>query len=89
MLPTASVTVELPVPGDGIGFGLKLTVVWRGAPEEDSVIEELNPPLPVVCTVACPWFPGATVICVGVTEIEKLRVANAACAKNSNVKRHR
>ena len=54
LLPTVMVMVELPEPGAGIGFGLKLTVVPEGTPEADSVIALLNPPLMVVVIVDVP-----------------------------------
>src|SRR5271167_3952318 len=54
--PTVMVIVELPEPGAGIGLGLKLTVVPDGAPEADSVIALLKPPLRVVVMVELPWL---------------------------------
>jgi hypothetical protein len=48
------VIVELPDPGAGIGLGLKLTVVPEGAPEAESVIALLKPPLTVVVIVDVP-----------------------------------
>ena len=48
------VMVELPAPGAGIGFGLKLTVVPEGAPEADRLIALLKPPLMVVVIVDVP-----------------------------------
>ena len=38
LAPTVIVMVELPEPGAGIGFGLKLTVVPAGIPAADKVI---------------------------------------------------
>ena len=54
LLPTVIVMVELPEPGAGIGLGLKLTVVPDGAPEYDSAIELLKPPLMVAVIVEVP-----------------------------------
>ena len=51
------VMVELPEPGAGIGFGLKLTVVPIGTPEAKRAIAALKPPLMVVVMVEVPWFP--------------------------------
>jgi len=48
------VIVELPEPGAGIGFGLKLTVVPEGIPDADRLMELLNPPLMVVVIVDVP-----------------------------------
>jgi len=53
-LLTVMVMVELPLPGGGIGLGLKLTVVPVGAPEYDSAIELLKPPLVVAIIVEVP-----------------------------------
>jgi len=54
LLPTVMVMVELPPPGAGIGFGLKLTVVPDGIPEADNVMALLKPPLIVVVIVDVP-----------------------------------
>jgi hypothetical protein len=48
------VIVELLLPGAGIGLGLKLTVVPDGAPEADSAMALLKPPLMVVVMVDVP-----------------------------------
>ena len=52
--PTVMVIVELPAPGAGIAFGLKLTVVPTGTPVADRLIELLKPPLTVVVIVDAP-----------------------------------
>ena len=57
LAPTVMVIVELPEPGAGIGFGLKLTVVPEGIPVADNVIALLNPPLMVDVIVEVPWLP--------------------------------
>jgi len=54
VLPTVMVMVELPLPGGGIVGGLKVTVVPVGAPEEDRLIELLNPPVIAVVIVEVP-----------------------------------
>src|SRR5271165_3891252 len=54
LAPTVMVIVELPEPGAGIGFGLKLTVVPDGAPNADRLIALLKPPLTVVVIVDVP-----------------------------------
>jgi len=55
--PTVTVMVELPEPGAGTGFGLKLTVVPDGTPDTDRVMALLKPPLIVVVIVDVPWLP--------------------------------
>ena len=52
--PTVMVMVELPAPGAGIEFGLKLTVVPVGIPEADRLIALLKPPLMAVVIVEVP-----------------------------------
>src|SRR5271170_3350200 len=52
--PTVMVMVELPEPGAGIGFGLKLTVVPDGTPAADRLIALLKPPLMAVVIVEVP-----------------------------------
>ena len=69
------VIVELPEPGAGIGFGLKVTVVPDGAPEADSVMALLKPPLMVVVIVEVPWLPCCTLSDAGEAEMEKLAAA--------------
>ena len=64
--------VELPEPGAGIGFGLKLTVVPEGAPEADRLIALLNPFATAVVIVEIPKFPSATVSEDGEAAIVKL-----------------
>jgi hypothetical protein len=54
LAPTVRVIVELPEPGAGIGFGLKLTVVPDGTPEADKLIALLKPPLMAVVIVEVP-----------------------------------
>ena len=54
LLPTVIDTPELPVPGAGIGFGLKLTVVPEGTPEADKLIALLKPPLIVAFIATAP-----------------------------------
>ena len=78
LLPTVMVIVELPPPGAGIGFGLKLTVVPVGTPEADKLIALLNPPLIVVVSVDVPWFP-----CVTLSEAGKAESVKAACGVTS------
>ncbi len=50
-----------------IEVGLKLTVTPDGAPDDDSVIAELNPPDTVALTVAVPLDPREIVVEVGET----------------------
>lgn len=54
LAPTVMVIVELPDPGAGIIFGLRLTVVPEGVPEAKNVIAALKPPLTVVVMVEFP-----------------------------------
>ena len=53
-LPTLIVTVELPAPGAGMGFGVKLMVVPAGTPKAERAIELLKPPLIAVARLAAP-----------------------------------
>ena len=69
------VIVELPDPGAGIGFGLKLTVVPDGTPEADRVIALLNPPLIAVVIVDVPWLP-----CPTLREAGEAAIVKFACA---------
>lgn len=62
LLPTVIFMVEDPVPGAGIGFGLKLTVTRPPCPEADNEIAELNPFKAVVLIVELPEVPRVTVI---------------------------
>ena len=43
--PTAMVMVELPAPGAGMGFVLRVAIVPGGTPEAESVMALLKPPL--------------------------------------------
>jgi hypothetical protein len=69
--PTATVIVELPEPGAGIGFGLKVTVVPEGTPDADRVTALLKPPLMAAVIDDAPWFPWATVSEAGEAEMIK------------------
>src|SRR5271165_3228369 len=75
------VIVELPEPGAGIGFGLKLTVVPEGTPEADRLIALLKPPLMAVVMVEVPWFPCAMLSEAGEAEIVKLGCAPAVTVR--------
>lgn len=50
-----------PVPGAGMGFGLKLTVTRLPWPDADSEIAELKPFKPVVLIFEVPELPRVTV----------------------------
>src|SRR5271166_3640671 len=54
LLLTVIVMLELPAPGAGMVWGLKLTVVPEGIPEADRLIALLKPPLMVVVIVDVP-----------------------------------
>src|SRR5271165_3110424 len=71
-LPTVMVMVELPEPGGGRVCGLKLTPVPEGAPEEESAMELLKPPMRVDVMVEVPWLPCAMVTKEGDAERVKL-----------------
>src|SRR5271169_5990943 len=73
--PAVMVIVELPDPGAGIGFGLKLTVVPDGIPAADKVMALLKPPLTVVVIVEVPRLPCATLTEAGEADIVKFAVA--------------
>lgn len=60
MDPTWKVTVEVPEPGAAMGLVPKLTVTPEGAPEDESVMELLNPPETVVVMVELPLLPAVT-----------------------------
>jgi hypothetical protein len=72
LAPTVIVIVEVPAPGAGIVFGLKLTVVPAGAPVADRPIALLKPPLTVVVIVEVPGLPLAMLRDVGDAEMAKL-----------------
>lgn len=61
LLATLSLMVDDPVPGAGMGFGLKLTVTRLPCPEADNEIAELNPFKAVVLIVEEPELPRLTV----------------------------
>jgi hypothetical protein len=52
--PTLMLMVELPTPGAGIGFGLKLTVVPDGIPLAERLMALLKPPPMAVVIVDAP-----------------------------------
>src|SRR5258708_17197164 len=60
-LAAVIVMTDDPVPGAGMGFGLKLTVTRPPWPEADSEIAELKPFKAVVLIVEVPELPRATV----------------------------
>jgi len=60
-LPTAIVMTDDPVPGAGIGLGLKPTVTRLPCPEADNEIAELKPFKAVVLIVELPELFRATV----------------------------
>ena len=71
LLLTEIVITDEPVPGAGIGFGLKLTVTRLPWPDAESEIAELNPFSAVVLIVELPALPRATVTDVGEALIVK------------------
>jgi len=75
VLPTEIVMVEVPAPGAGMGFGLKVTFWAVPSPEADKVIGPLKPPEIVVVTVAVPELPWARVRVLGDTLMVKLAPA--------------
>jgi hypothetical protein len=85
--PTVIVIVELPAPGAAIVLGLKLSVVWLGAPDADRLIALLKPPLIVVVIVEVPLPPCTTVaeagesvsVKLGETAAVTIRVTTALC----------
>src|SRR5258708_14846411 len=60
-LAAVIVMTDDPVPGAGMGFGLKLTVTRPPWPEADNEIAELKPFKAVVLIVELPELPRATV----------------------------
>jgi len=70
-LPTVIVITDDPVPGAGIGFGLKPTVTRLPSPEADNEIAELKPFKAVVLMVELPELPRVTVTEAGEAEMLK------------------
>jgi hypothetical protein len=70
LLPTVTVIVDFPVPGAGMGFGLKVV----GAPAPDKVIAESKPLAALAKIVVVPELPLATVIELGDAAILKVGV---------------
>jgi len=54
LAPTVTLIVELPAPGAGMVWGLKLTVVPEGTPEADKLIALLKLPVMVAVIVDVP-----------------------------------
>ena len=69
---TVMVMVELPEPGAGIDWGLKVTVTPVGWPVADKEMAELKPPETPVVIVDVPLLPCTTEIEGGAAEIVKL-----------------
>ena len=72
VLPTVTVMVEMPSPGAGIVWGLKLTVVPFGMPEADKLTEPLKPLPRITKMLELPCWPWATVRVAGMAVIVKL-----------------
>ena len=72
LLPTLTVIPEVPAPGAGIGFGLKLTVVPVGTPDVDNAMELLKPPVTVVVIAEAPCLPCPILSEAGDAEMVKL-----------------
>jgi len=70
--------VEVPEPGAGIGFGLKVMAVVDGV--DVKVIAESKPPPIVVMMEVVPELPPATVIEAGEAEMAKLGVVTVVSA---------
>ena len=64
-LAAVMVMTDDPVPGAGMGFGLKLTVTRLPCPEADNEIAELKPLKAAVLMFEVPELPRATVSEVG------------------------
>ena len=79
--PTATVIVEVPEPGAGIGFGLKV----RPVPRVLRVTAELKPPLTFEVMTEVPELPLATVIAVGDAVRVKLPFAAAVTVRETVV----
>ena len=63
-----TVIVEVPEPGAGMGFGLKVIVLEP----PDRLIAESKPPAIFAVMVEVPELPRATVMALGEAEIEKI-----------------
>src|SRR5271165_5351019 len=59
------VMTELPAPGAGIVFGLKLILVPAGPPAADRLMALSNPPMRIVNRSAVEYWPWPTLIDVG------------------------
>ena len=68
---TATVILEVPEPGDGIGVGVKPTVTPAGCPVADKATAELNPPEMPTVTVDEPLLPCTTEAEAGEAEMVK------------------
>jgi hypothetical protein len=68
-VPTVSVRMELPDPGDAIDAGLKAAVVPVGSPEAVSATADLKLPEIAVVMELVPLAPRATVTRVAEAEI--------------------
>ena len=76
-LAAVIVMTDDPVPGAGMGFGLKLTVTRPPWPEADNEIAELKPFKAVVLIVELPELPRATVSELGEALMLKSGVTRA------------
>lgn len=63
--------VELPEPGAGIDWGLKVTVIPVGWPVADKAMAELKPPETTVVIVEVPLLPWTTETEVGEPKMVK------------------
>lgn len=71
------VMVELPLPGAGMGAGLKTAVTPEGRPETVRLIAELNPPPTVVVMVLVAVLPCVTLTEAG--DAARVKAGVAAC----------
>jgi len=69
--PTLIVMIDVPAPGAGIGFGLKVTVAPVGTPADPNVISLLKPPVIAAVIVEDPVLPRRRVTAEGRADKEK------------------
>ena len=80
------VMVEMPAPGAPIVLGLKVTTTPGGAPDAESAMLLLKPPLTVVVTVAVSCCPCGMERDDGVTDTVKVPEADTGRVKHKQMR---
>src|SRR5271166_4502012 len=81
LLPTVTVSIELPAPGAEIVVGFKFRVVPAGAPEAERLMELLNPLNGNVVMVEMPGLPCGIASDEGEAPIAKVDAATTVSEK--------